>query len=63
MTRSPIRVVKGAPTHDELAALTAVLMAQHTTRTASEEEPPPAGPHRRHAWRHRPSYRSPAGWR
>lgn len=47
MTERPVlRIVRGEPTDEELAALTAVVMALPTSRSAA----PDAGAQRRSAW-------------
>ena len=64
MTEPVLRVVKGDPTPEELAALIAVVSARAATRPASETEPDRASDWATY-WRtaRRPLHPGPGRWR
>ncbi|MEF3118043.1 acyl-CoA carboxylase subunit epsilon [Streptomyces chrestomyceticus] len=61
---SPLRIVRGSPSDDEIAVLTALLLTRGRDHRATTSQPapsPPAAP----PWgagRPGPAYRSPASW-
>ena len=63
-----LRVVRGRPTDDEVAAITAIVSAVASDAVDAEAEGPPAGPSRRGRWNdpaatHRRSWLvGPGGW-
>ncbi|MET9256566.1 acyl-CoA carboxylase epsilon subunit [Streptomyces sp. NPDC048182] len=59
--RPVLRVTRGRPRADELAALTAVLLALRAAgNTRRPDGPPPAPPG---GWRRTREYRAPDSWR